>query len=103
MTLQPEAYYEKFPEAIRLVDICFVLNVMLATGGSAAAAIRFLKSVGIKDIRLISVIAAPEGVHFLNQMHPDVPIIVATLDRCLNARGYILPGLGDAGDRQFGT
>lgn len=103
VTLQPEAYYEKFPEAIRLVDICFVLNVMLATGGSAAAAIRFLKSVGIKDIRLISVIAAPEGVHFLNQMHPDVPIIVATLDRCLNARGYILPGLGDAGDRQFGT
>ncbi len=103
VTLQPEAYYEKFPEAIRLVDICFVLDVMLATGGSAAAAIRFLKSLGIKDIRLISVIAAPEGVATLNRIHPDVPIIVATLDRCLNARGYILPGLGDAGDRQFGT
>ncbi len=103
VTLQPEAYYEKYPEAIRLVDICFVLDVMLATGGSATAAIRFLKSLGIRDIRLISVIAAPEGVRFLNQMHPDVPIIVATLDRCLNDRGYILPGLGDAGDRQFGT
>ncbi len=103
VTLQPEAYYEKFPEAIRLVDICFVLDVMLATGGSAAAAIRFLKSLDIKDIRLIAVIAAPEGVLYLNQMHPDVPIIVATLDRCLNERGYILPGLGDAGDRQFGT
>lgn len=103
VTLQPEAYYERFPEAIRLVDICFVLDVMLATGGSAAAAIRFLKSLGVKDIRLISVIAAPEGVRYLNQMHPDVPVIVATLDRCLNERGYILPGLGDAGDRQFGT
>jgi len=103
VTLQPEAYYEKYPEAIRLVDICFVLDVMLATGGSATAAIRFLKSLGIRDIRLISVIAAPEGVKFLNQMHSEVPVIVATLDRCLNDRGYILPGLGDAGDRQFGT
>ena len=103
VTLQPEAYYEKFPQAIRLVDRCYVLDVMLATGGSAAAAIRFLKSLGIKDIRLIAVIAAPEGVQALNQIHPDVPITVATLDRCLNARGYILPGLGDAGDRQFGT
>jgi uracil phosphoribosyltransferase len=103
VTLQPEAYYEKFPEAIRPIDICFVLDVMLATGGSAAAAIRFLKSLGVKDIRLIAVIAAPEGVHYLNEAHPDVPVFVATLDRCLNARGYILPGLGDAGDRQFGT
>jgi uracil phosphoribosyltransferase len=103
VTLQPEAYYEKFPEALRLVDTCFVLDVMLATGGSAAAALRFLKSLGLRDIRLLSVIAAPEGVHYLNDAHPDVPILVATLDRCLNARGYILPGLGDAGDRQFGT
>jgi uracil phosphoribosyltransferase len=103
ITLQPEAYYEKFSEATRPVDICFVLDVMLATGGSAAAAIRFLKSLGIRDIRLLSIIAAPEGVRFLNEEHPDVPVIVATLDRCLNDRGYILPGLGDAGDRQFGT
>lgn len=103
VTLQPEAYYEKFPEALRLVDICFVIDVMLATGGSAAAAIRFLKSLGIRDIRLLSVIAAPEGICNLNDQHPDVPIMVATLDRCLNDRGYILPGLGDAGDRQFGT
>ncbi len=102
-TLQPEAYYEKYPETLRLVDICYVLDVMLATGGSAAAAVRFLKSLGIKDIRLLSVIAAPEGVRHMNETHPDVPIVVATLDRCLNARGYILPGLGDAGDRQFGT
>jgi uracil phosphoribosyltransferase len=103
VTLQPEAYYERYPEALRLVDVCFILDVMLATGGSAAAAVRFLKSLGIKDIRLLSVIAAPEGVRHMNQVHPDVPIIVATLDRCLNSRGYILPGLGDAGDRQFGT
>jgi uracil phosphoribosyltransferase len=102
-TLQPEAYYEKFPAAVGRVDICFVLDVMLATGGSAAAATSFLKSLGIKDLRLLSVIAAPEGVRLLNERHPDVPILVATLDRCLNARGYILPGLGDAGDRQFGT
>jgi uracil phosphoribosyltransferase len=103
VTLQPEAYYERYPEALRLVDVCFILDVMLATGGSAAAAVRFLKSLDIKDIRLLSVIAAPEGVRHMNRIHPDVPIIVATLDRCLNARGYILPGLGDAGDRQFGT
>jgi uracil phosphoribosyltransferase len=103
VTLQPEAYYEKFPEALRPVDTCFVLDVMLATGGSAAAAIRFLKSLGIRDIRLLSVIAAPEGVRYVNQVHPDVPVMVATLDRGLNERGYILPGLGDAGDRQFGT
>ena len=103
MTLQPEAYYEKFPETLRPVDTCFVLDVMLATGGSAAAAIRFLKSLGVKDIRLLSIIAAPEGVRYLNETHPDVPLLVATLDRCLNERGYILPGLGDAGDRQFGT
>jgi len=103
VTLQPEAYYEKFPEALRPVDICFVLDVMLATGGSAAAAIRFLKSLGVKDIRLLSIVAAPEGVRCMNEMHPDVPVTVATLDRCLNERGYILPGLGDAGDRQFGT
>ena len=103
VTLQPEAYYEKYPEAIRLVDVCYVLDVMLATGGSAAAAMRFLKSLAIKDSRLLAVIAAPGGVNYLNSVHPDVPVIVATLDRCLNSRGYILPGLGDAGDRQFGT
>jgi uracil phosphoribosyltransferase len=103
VTLQLEAYYEKSPEAIRLVNTCFVLDVMQATGGSAAAALRFLKSLGIKDIRLISVIAAPEGVNYLNAMHPDVLITIATVDRCLNSKGYILPGLGDAGDRQFGT
>ena len=102
-TLQPEAYYEKSPEALRLIDTCYVLDVMLATGGSAAAAIRFLKSLGIRDIRLVSVIAAPEGIRYLHSLHPDVPIVIATLDRCLNSRGYILPGLGDAGDRQFGT
>ena len=76
---------------------------MLATGGSASAAIKFIKDRGCKSIKLMSIIAAPEGVKRLKKDHPDVQIYCATLDRCLNEVGYILPGLGDAGDRLFGT
>ena len=80
-----------------------VLDPMLATGGSAAAAITQLKKRGCKHIKLMSVIAAPEGVKVVAETHPDVDVFISTLDRCLNAHGYILPGLGDAGDRLFGT
>ena len=81
----------------------FVVDPMLATGGSAADAISALKRRGVKDITMMCIIAAPEGVERLAEAHPDVRIFASTLDRCLNAQGYILPGLGDAGDRLFGT
>ncbi|MBD5132489.1 MAG: uracil phosphoribosyltransferase [Clostridiales bacterium] len=101
-TLEPQEYYCKLPEGIEKKR-AIVLDPMLATGGSADAAIKLLKKKGCKDIRQMSIIAAPEGVEKLATAHPDVKIYVAVLDRCLNENGYILPGLGDAGDRLFGT
>jgi uracil phosphoribosyltransferase len=101
-TLKPVDYYFKFPKNIKDA-IVLILDPMLATGGSAAAAVTFLKQKGAKTIRFASLVAAPEGVRTLTEMHPDVKIYVASLDRGLNNKGYILPGLGDAGDRIFGT
>src|SRR5215831_1146409 len=101
-TLRPVEYYNKLPDSAS-VDLCLILDPMLATGGSATAAIEVLKRWGAVRIKLINLIAAPEGVRAVASAHPDVTIHVAALDRQLNGRGYILPGLGDAGDRQFGT
>jgi uracil phosphoribosyltransferase len=104
-TLQPVEYYNKLPDAAS-VDLCLILDPMLATGGSATAAIEVLKRWGAVTpvrIKLVNLIAAPEGVDAVATAHPDVEIHAAALDRQLNDRGYILPGLGDAGDRQFGT
>lgn len=101
-TLQPHSYYCKLPEGIEN-KMVILLDPMLATGGSASAAIDFLKQKGCKNIALMSIIAAPEGIKTVAEAHPDAKIFVSTLDRCLNEHGYILPGLGDAGDRLFGT
>lgn len=101
-TLEPVEYYCKLPEDAEHREL-FVLDPMLATGGSAAAAIGFLKQRGCHNIRLINLIAAPEGIERVQQEHPDVNIYVAALDEKLNDHGYIIPGLGDAGDRLFGT
>ncbi len=101
-TLRPVEYYNKLPNSAT-VDVCLILDPMLATGGSATAAIEVLKRWGAVRIKLVNIIAAPEGVDAVTRAHPDVPIYCAALDRQLNDRGYIMPGLGDAGDRQFGT
>src|SRR5438309_11548808 len=101
-TLQPVDYYFKIPEGRDARDF-FVLDPMLATGGSAVDAVSALKHAGAQRIRFLCLVAAPEGVGRMLQAHPDVPIFAAALDRELNANGYILPGLGDAGDRLFGT
>ncbi len=101
-TLVPKEYYCKLPDGIENKRV-IVLDPMLATGGSACAAIKLLKEKGCKDIRQMSIIAAPEGIMKIAAEHPDVKVFVAVLDRCLNENGYILPGLGDAGDRLFGT
>ncbi|MBQ4049716.1 MAG: uracil phosphoribosyltransferase [Clostridia bacterium] len=101
-TLEPEEYYCKLPADIE-EKIVMVVDPMLATGGSAVDAIKMLKKRGCKKIKLLSIIAAPEGVEKVAKEHPDVEIFISTLDRCLNEHGYILPGLGDAGDRIFGT
>lgn len=101
-TLEPVEYYCKLPEDCSERDT-FVVDPMLATGGSAAAAITMLKEKGVKKIRFMCVIAAPEGVKVLQEEHPDVDIYVGMLDDHLNEHGYIVPGLGDAGDRIFGT
>ena len=101
-TLQPVEYYFKVPGDLAQRDV-FVLDPMLATGGSAAGAITQLKRAGALRIRFMCLVAAPEGVANLHAAHPDVPIYTAALDRELNEKGYILPGLGDAGDRLFGT
>ena len=101
-TLQPKEYYCKLPENIQ-EKTCVVIDPMLATGGSAVAAIDLLKRHGCTKIKLMNIIAAPIGVETVQKAHPDVQIYVAQLDRCLNEVGYILPGLGDAGDRIFGT
>jgi uracil phosphoribosyltransferase len=104
-TLQPVEYYNKLPDAAS-VDLCLILDPMLATGGSATAAIEVLKKWGAVTpvrIKLVNLIAAPEGVEAVAAAHPDVEMYCAALDRQLNDKGYIMPGLGDAGDRQFGT
>ncbi len=101
-TLNPVEYYCKLPSDISERDVILV-DPMLATGGSASAAIQFLKNYGVKKIKSVHIIAAPEGVKRLNEDHPDVEVYCAALDQCLNEHGYIVPGLGDAGDRIFGT
>ncbi len=101
-TLQPVEYYCKLPSDLQEREI-IVVDPMLATGGSASAAITLLKEKGAKNVRLMCLLAAPEGVQVVNEDHPDVRIYVAALDEGLNDHGYILPGLGDAGDRIFGT
>jgi uracil phosphoribosyltransferase len=101
-TLRPVEYYNKLPDSAS-VDLCLILDPMLATGGSATAAIDVLKKWGAVRIKLVNLIAAPEGVAAVRAAHPDVAIHCAALDRGLNEKGYIIPGLGDAGDRQFGT
>lgn len=101
-TLQPVEYYCKLPQDIAERDL-FVLDPMLATGGSAVAAIQFIKDKGAKNINFLCLLAAPEGIEKLQTAHPDVTIYVAVLDEKLNDHGYIVPGLGDAGDRLFGT
>ena len=101
-TLQPVEYYCKLPADIEQRDV-FILDPMLATGGSAVAAITFIKNYGAKSIKLMNIIAAPEGVKKVQDAHPDVDIFIGALDSHLNDHGYIVPGLGDAGDRIFGT
>ena len=101
-TLEPVKYYFKMPPDIEERDV-IVVDPILATGGSASAAIQFLKDDGVKHIKLMCIIGAPEGVKRMQEDHPDVDIFVAALDDHLNEHGYIVPGLGDAGDRIFGT
>jgi uracil phosphoribosyltransferase len=102
VTLQPVEYYCKLPSDATEREL-IVLDPMLATGGSSAAAIRFLKDRGCRSIKLVCLIGAPEGIHRVQEEHPDVDIYIAAVDEKLNAHGYIVPGLGDAGDRLFGT
>ena len=101
-TLKPVEYYFKVPSDLGN-RIVIIVDPMLATGNSADAAIARIKSAGATNIRFLCLVAAPEGVEVIKQSHPDVPIVTAAIDRCLNDIGYILPGLGDAGDRMFGT
>ena len=101
-TLQPVEYYNKLPIE-PTVSLCLILDPMLATGGSAVVTIDILKNWGVSKIKFVGVIAAPEGIDALHSSHPDVPIHLAAIDDGLNEIGFILPGLGDAGDRQFGT
>ncbi len=101
-TLRPVEYYNKLP-VDPTVQVCLILDPMLATGGSATATVSILKRWGAQRIKFVGLIAAPEGIAALTTAHPDVAIYVAAIDDHLNERGYIVPGLGDAGDRQFGT
>ena len=101
-TLQPVQYYCKLPD--HLEDrVCIVVDPMLATGNSSAAAVTLLKQSGARNIRFLCLLAAPEGIKHMQEAHPDVPIVTAAVDSHLNDHGYIVPGLGDAGDRMFGT
>jgi uracil phosphoribosyltransferase len=101
-SLQPVEYYNRLPVE-PTVSVCLILDPMLATGGSAVATVDILKRWGVRKIKYVGLIGAPEGIANLQQHHPDVPIHLAAVDERLNNTGYILPGLGDAGDRQFGT
>ena len=101
-TLQPVQYYNKLPIE-PTVSVCLILDPMLATGGSAVATTDIVKRWGVQKIKFVGLIGAPEGIAVMQKAHPDVPIYLAAIDDHLNERGYIVPGLGDAGDRQFGT
>lgn len=101
-TLQPIEYYNKLPLE-PTVSVCLVLDPMLATGGSAVATVDILKDWGVRKIKFLGILAAPEGVDAMQKAHPDVPLHLAVIDDHLNEEGFIIPGLGDAGDRQFGT
>ena len=101
-TLEPHTYFEKYPKAVKDA-IVMIVDPMLATGGSAIAAIDMVKKQGAKNIRLVCLVGAPEGVKAVEKAHPEVDIYLASLDEKLNEHGYIIPGLGDAGDRIFGT
>jgi uracil phosphoribosyltransferase len=101
-TLRPVQYYNKLP-VDPTVQVCLILDPMLATGGSAVATVDILKRWGAQRIKFVGIIAAPEGIRTLHTAHPDIPIYVAVVDSHLNQVGFIVPGLGDAGDRQFGT
>lgn len=101
-TLEPVQYYNKLPIE-PTVSVCLILDPMLATGGSAVATVDILKNWGVQRIKFVGVIGAPEGIQALHEKHPEVPIHLAAIDEKLNEHAYILPGLGDAGDRQFGT
>jgi uracil phosphoribosyltransferase len=101
-TLKPVQYYNKLPIEPR-ASVCLILDPMLATGGSAVATVDILKKWGVKRIKFVGLIGAPEGIALMQNHHPDVPIYLAAVDDHLNERKYIVPGLGDAGDRQFGT
>lgn len=101
-TLRPVYYYNKLPTN-PTVQVCLVLDPMLATGGSAIGAVNLLKEWGAERLKFLAILAAPEGIEALRTAHPDVPIHVAKIDSHLNDIGFIVPGLGDAGDRQFGT
>jgi uracil phosphoribosyltransferase len=101
-TLQPIQYYNKLPVA-PTVQVCLILDPMLATGGSAVATVDILKKWGATKIKFMGILASPEGIKTMQDAHNDVPIYVASIDESLNQNGYIVPGLGDAGDRQFGT
>lgn len=101
-TLEPVEYFAKFPKNLE-DSVIMVLDPMLATGGSACAALDLIKKRGAKTIKLVNLVAAPEGVKYIEEHHPDVDIYIAALDEKLNEIGYIVPGLGDAGDRIFGT
>ncbi|HEY5728493.1 MAG TPA: uracil phosphoribosyltransferase [Anaerolineales bacterium] len=101
-TLRPVEYYNKLPTE-PTVSVCLILDPMLATGGSATATAEVLKKWGVKKIKFVGLIAAPEGIKAMQDQHPDIPIHIAAIDDHLNDRAYIVPGLGDAGDRQFGT
>lgn len=101
-TLKPVEYYNKLP-ILPTVSVCLILDPMLATGGSAVATVDVLKRWGVHKIKFVGIIGAPEGIALLQSRHPEVPIHLAAIDERLNEHGYILPGLGDAGDRQFGT
>jgi uracil phosphoribosyltransferase len=101
-TLEPVSYYQKLPPDIATTEV-LLIDPMLATGGSGSAAVSFLRNAGVQSMKFVCLVAAPEGIQALHRQHPDVPIYCAAIDRELNEKGYILPGLGDAGDRIFGT
>jgi uracil phosphoribosyltransferase len=101
-TLLPIAYYQKLPPNIAETEV-LLIDPMLATCGSGAAAVTYLKQAGVHSMRFVCLVAAPEGIAALHAQHPEIPIYCAAVDRQLNEKGYILPGLGDAGDRLFGT
>jgi uracil phosphoribosyltransferase len=101
-TLEPVSYYSKLPPDIADTEV-LLIDPMLATGGSGSAAVQFLKNAGVTSMKFVCLVAAPEGIAMLHKHHPEVPIYTAAIDRELNEKGYIVPGLGDAGDRIFGT